>query len=71
MRRLFQIQSLSEPAGKWAQNALSFSNKKVVLNDESELYNIKISAPKLTEWYQERVQLYKVRKKDLLNLFML
>lgn len=56
--------SLSEPAGKWAQNALSFSNKKVVLNDESELYNIKISAPKLTEWYQERVQLYKVRKKE-------
>lgn len=56
--------SLSEPAEKWAQNALRFSNRKVKLNDESELYNIKISAPKLTEWYQERVRLYKVRKKE-------
>lgn len=57
--------SLSEPAEKWAQNALRFSNRKVTLNDESELYNIKISAPKLTEWYQERVRLWKASKKEL------
>lgn len=56
--------SLDDSAEEWAHNALVFSKQDVTLNTNSELYNIKISAPELTAWYQERVRSYRMRKRD-------
>lgn len=54
--------SLDDSEEKWAHNVLSFSEREVCLNTNSELYNIKASAPELTAWYQERIRSYRMRK---------